>query len=70
MFDWLVVGQSVSLLGIGLDQIRAVTEEQVIKGVEDDVSGVCGGRCRKRVGSVRSLIAELGEVSGGGRVGG
>ncbi|KAA8693009.1 DNA-binding protein [Pseudomonas caricapapayae] len=68
LFDWQVFWQSDSLQAIGLDQYRAVTEEQVIKGLEDDVSGLSYDPDRKSLFTVTNQNPELVELSLDGRV--
>ncbi|MGN2439064.1 SdiA-regulated domain-containing protein [Pseudomonas syringae] len=68
LFDWQVFWQSDSLEAIGLDQYRAVTEGQVIVGLEDDVSGLSFDPDRKSLFTVTNQNPELVELSLDGRV--
>ncbi|MCI3947802.1 DNA-binding protein [Pseudomonas syringae] len=68
LFDWQVFWQSDSLQAIGLDQYRAVTEGQVIVGLEDDVSGLSYDPDRKSLFTVTNQNPELVELSLDGRV--
>ncbi|MDU8545397.1 MULTISPECIES: SdiA-regulated domain-containing protein [Pseudomonas syringae group] len=68
LFDWQVFWQSDSLHSIGLDQYRVVTEEKVIEGLEDDVSGLSYDPDRKSLFTVTNQTPELVELSLDGRV--
>ncbi|RMQ06824.1 SdiA-regulated [Pseudomonas viridiflava] len=68
LFDWQVFWQSDSLHSIGLDQYRVVTEEKVIEGLEDDVSGLSYDPDRKSLFTVTNQNPELVELSLDGKV--
>ncbi|RMR58267.1 hypothetical protein ALP83_03026 [Pseudomonas syringae pv. actinidiae] len=68
LFDWQVFWQSDSLHSIGLDQYRVVTEEKVLEGLEDDVSGLSYDPDRKSLFTVTNQNPELVELSLDGKV--